>query len=235
MFRRAVAVVAIAATGACGGSGTGDAVRVAAASSLTDVIDRLDERVSVSADLNGSAILAEQVLDGLDVDVFLSADEETMARVAEAGLLVGPPTAFAENRLVVAVPVGNPGGVTGVTAVGDPGLAVGLCDPAVPCGALAHAELGAAGITPAPDTEEPNVRSLLAKLRVGELDVALIYATDAVTAADDVEVITDLRRTTPYLAGILRTGDTEAGQRLVDVLRSAEGVALLTELGFSTP
>ena len=61
-------------------------------------------------------------------------------------------------------------------------LLVGLCADEVPCGAMAREALDEAGITPAVDTFESNVRALAAKLKLGELDAGLIYSTDAARA-----------------------------------------------------
>ena len=68
------------------------------------------------------------------------------------------------------MPAGNPASATGVDAFGDERLLVGLCAPGVPCGTAARTVLVNAGVTPLPDTNEPNVRSLVTKLEVGEID-----------------------------------------------------------------
>ena len=47
----------------------------------------------------------------------------------------------------------------------------------------------AAGVTAVPDTEEEDVRAALTKVQLGEVDAALVYATDVRSAGDDVEGI----------------------------------------------
>ncbi len=236
-----IVAVGLAGCGGGGGAGGPGTVRVAAASSLAEVVDGLagvlgdaEDPVAVEADLAGSSTLATQLLEGSPADVFLSADAETMARVVEGGVAAGDPVAFATNGLVLAVPAGNPGGVTGLADLADPDLLVGLCAPEVPCGRLARAELGEDDVAVRPDTEEPDVRSLLAKVAAGELDVGLVYATDVVAAGDDVEVVEEPRldQRTTYLAVAVEGGDPEAAGALLDVLRGPTGATLLAALGF---
>jgi hypothetical protein len=60
---------------------------------------------------------------------------------------------------------------------------VALCAPEVPCGAAAEQVFAAAGVTPAPDTLEQDVRAALAKVVLGEVDAALVYRTDVLAPA----------------------------------------------------
>ena len=48
----------------------------------------------------------------------------------------------------------------------------------MPCGAAAAQVFEAAGITAVPDTEEEDVRAALTKVQLGEVDAALVYASD---------------------------------------------------------
>ena len=72
-------------------------------------------------------------------------------------------------------------------------------------------------------------------LRMGEVDVALIYATDL--PPDDPQlVVLDLPVVDippiVYGAGIVETGNTDAARRWLDRLLSPEGRRCLSELGF---
>ena len=177
------AVAVLGALAACGGSsgdaapagdegdGPEGAVTVFAAASLTDAFADVaaafeDEHPGVTVELSfaGSPSLREQVLEGAPADVVATADEGVMADLVDEGA-VGEPVAFATNRLQLAVPAGNPAGVGGLDDLGRGDLVIGLCAAGVPCGDLARRVLDGAGVEPAPDTEEPNVRALLAKSR----------------------------------------------------------------------
>ena len=121
-------------------------------------------RVTVELNLAGSPALREQVLGGAPADVVALAAPADMDRLVEADQVAGDVQVFARNTLAIAVPPGNPGGVRSLEDFADDDLLIGLCAAEVPCGGLARDALAAAGVDPAPDTDEPDVRSLLAKV-----------------------------------------------------------------------
>ena len=249
----------LAAT-ACGGDtddpggGTGDAgataldgtITVYAAASLTDAITDAatafeDGHPGVTVEINaaGSHSLREQILAGAPADVFAPADTSHMDQVAEAGAVAGPVRVLARNTLEIAVPAGNPGGVEGLDDFADDDLLIGLCAAAVPCGELAREALGDAGVTPAPDTDEPDVRSLLTKLESDELDAGIVYRTDVVAAGGAVEGIAiaeDVNVTADYPVATLTGSDEPAiAEAFVDFLLAEDGRAILAAHGFLGP
>jgi molybdate transport system substrate-binding protein len=257
---RTVLVVLVAGVlGACGSDDTDDAaegvetpgtggvsgsVRVFAAASLTDTFAAIeaafeDAEPGVDVELNfaGSSTLREQILGGAPADVFASADEPDMDRVVAAGAVAGQPEVFARNRMEIAVPVENPGGVNGLADLAEPDLLVGLCAVGVPCGDLARRVFAAAGIDPAVDTEEPDVRALLTKVAAGELDAGLVYVTDVLAAAGQVEGIdvpagADID--TAYPIAVLDEAPNAAGaQAFVDFVLSDAVRRILDDDGFA--
>ena len=122
-----------------------------------------------------------------------------MEEVRTAGLVSGRARVFARNTMAIAVPAGNPGGVTGLDDLARPELLVGLCAETVPCGQLTRQVLLRAAVEAQPDTEEPNVRALLTKIEQGELDTGIVYATDvrgengvvAIAIPEEYNVTTD--------------------------------------------
>lgn len=229
-----------------GSSALEGALLVSAASSLTDAFADLGSAfeaahpgVEVTLNLAGSRTLATQILEGAPADVFASADPVHMDRLAEAGALGGPAHVFARNRLEVAVPSGNPGKVAGLADFARPELLLGLCAPGVPCGDLAREALERAGVRPAPDTEEPNVRALLTKVELGELDAALTYATDVAAADGSVEGIpipAEANVVAAYPIAVLAAApNPEVARAFVALVLSREGRALLARYGFAAP
>ena len=234
---------------ACGGPADDPRKRnelvVSAAASLTEAFREMETEfeaaypaVDVILNLGGSSLLREQILSGAPVGVFASANLQIMEEVSEAGHLGGPYRVFARNRMTIAVPAGNPAGILGVEAFGDEALLLGLCAPTVPCGDLARRVLAAAGVRPAVDTEEPNVRSLLTKVEAGELDAALVYVTD-LQASDGVEgvlVAEHYNVDAEYPIGVV-TGSPDLGnaRSFVAFVLSAEGRRILDGYGFSLP
>ncbi len=242
MIRLIWAVAGIALLTGCGG-GDGE-ILVSAAASLTDAFAEMESAFEqahpgrdVVLNLGGSAALAVQVLEGAPVAVFAAADPATMARVASGGHLAGDAVVFARNRLVIAVPAGNPGQVTGVEDFADSGRLIGLCAEPVPCGALARQALAAAGVEASIATEEPDVRALLTKIVAGELDAGMVYATDVDAAGAEVEAIPlGIAVETDYEIAVL-AGAPESGgaAEFVAFVQSADGRAILARHGFGLP
>ncbi|MFC5727579.1 molybdate ABC transporter substrate-binding protein [Nocardioides vastitatis] len=216
---------------------------VFAAASLTPVFDVLEENyeddhpgVDVRISYGGSADLVTQIEEGAEVDVFASADTPTMDRLVEAGLARSEPRDFASNTLAVAVAPGNPLHIATLDDLADPGLDLVLCAPEVPCGRAAHQVADRAGVTLQPVSEEQSVTDVLAKVREGEADAGLVYATD-VEAADRAVSAVGL----PELAGVVNhypisviegSDDPALAQDLVDLVLSDAGQAVLADHGF---
>ncbi|WP_369259480.1 molybdate ABC transporter substrate-binding protein [Geodermatophilus amargosae] len=253
---RLVAVLAVVALGVagCGGgddaaasaSGPSGTLTVFAAASLTDVFTDLGRRLEDDHDgltvqfaFAGSAALATQITQGAPADVFASANGAQMSVVTDAGLADGDPTVFAGNVLQIAVPPGNPGGVTGLADFARAELALAVCAPEVPCGAAAEAVFAAAGVTPRPDTQEEDVRAALTKAELGEVDAALVYATDVAVAGDRVEGIPFPEAedaVTGYpLCTLAAAPNPGAARAFVDLVLSEEGQRVLGAAGFRGP
>ena len=246
-----IAVAGIALLAGCGAPAAapgGDAlsgtVTVLAAASLTESLDELAARfeeahpgVDVLISYGGSAALAEQIVSGSPADVFFSANESTMATVTDAGLAVDPEVLLT-NALQIAVPAGNPGGVSGLADFATSELTIAVCDPSVPCGSAAEKLFAAAGVTPAVDTLEEDVRAALTKVALGEVDAALVYVTDVRAAGDAVEGIevpeasqAINRYPISLLAG---AGDPVAARAFIDFVGSSAGLKVFADAGFGT-
>lgn len=221
-------------------------VLVSAAASLTDVFGEIEAAfeavhpaVDVTLNLAGSSALRAQILEGAPVDVFASADRANMERVAEEDELAREPRIFARNRLQIAVPPGNPAEVTGLGDLAREDLLVGLCAEGVPCGDLAREALDRAGVVAAVDTHEPDVRALLTKVELGELDAAVTYVTDVAAATGEVEGVHILDRhnvTAEYpIAVLARAADPETARAFVVFVLSSDGRAILARHGFGLP
>jgi molybdate transport system substrate-binding protein len=223
----------------------GGTLTVFAAASLTDVFTDLGEQfeadhpaLDVRFNFAGSSALATQLTQGAPADVFASANEAQMAVVTDAGL-ADDPQVFAANVLQIAVPAGNPAGVTGLADLAREDLTIAVCASQVPCGAAAEDVLAAAGVTAAPDTLEEDVRAALTKVELGEVDAALVYTTDVTAAGDAVEGI-DVpeaeQAVNDYpIAALADAPNPEAAAAFVELVRSEEGQQALADAGFRTP
>jgi molybdate transport system substrate-binding protein len=232
--------------GSASGGNLSGTVTVFAAASLTDVFGELGNRLTaanpeleVRFNFAGSSALATQIAQGAPADVFASANRTQMDVVTDAGLEAADPTVFTENLLEIAVPAGNPGDVTGLADFANPDLTLAICAPDVPCGVAATEVFDAAGITAAPDTEEEDVRAALTKVQLGEVDAALVYASDVRSAASGVEGIEfpeAEEAVNEYPICVLADApDPGAAQAFVDLVLSDEGQAVLADAGFRRP
>ena len=245
MISRLGLALLIGLTACASDPGTGT-VTVSAASSLGPAVADIEEAFErrwpdydLVVNLGGSSGLREQVLAGAPVDVFIPADTSIMDEVVSAGLVGGSPVVIATNRLALVTPAGNPGGVAGLADLSREDLLVGLCASEVPCGRLADEMLAAAGVQARVDTREPNVGSLLGKVESGDLDVGVVYVTDALRS--DLVAEIDIGQaagnvSTAYPAAVLSAAPNPDGARaFLALLSSAEGTAILDSHGFGRP
>ena len=226
--------------GGCSGAPEGDGreVVVMAAASLTDVMELVfGDSPNVVPVLSGSSTLVAQLAAGADADVLITANSSTMDRAVSEGSVQGEPVVIARNTLVLATAPGNPGRVAGLADLARDDLLVGLCAEEVPCGALAREALGEAGITPAVDTLEPNVRALAAKLALGELDAGLVYSTDAARAdlaiVDAPELHDHVNRY--YIASVSAEPPSEVSEAIGEFFGGNTGHKALHAHGFLRP
>jgi len=164
---------------------------VFAAASLTEAFTAASDaipQVRPSFSFGGSQQLVTQLIQGAAADVVATADEISMQRLVDAGL-VDPPAVLAHTTLVIAVRPGNPSRVMGLADLGRPGVAVVLADPSVPAGRYARQVLDGASVRVDPRSLELDVKAALAKVTAGEADAALVYATDVRSSAGRADAV----------------------------------------------
>lgn len=239
-----VCLVAWPATGCGGSSSARQRVLVFAAASLTAAFEDLAagyERdqpdVEVSLHFGGSSQLAMQLREGAAADVFASADPTNMQRVVDAGLVEGEPVVFAHNHLAIVVRRGNPKRIAGLADLARADVAVALCGPEVPAGRYAREALQKAGVEVASRSDEQNVKALVAKVQLGEIDAAIAYVTDA--RAPDLEGVPlpaahDVRAEYP-IALLGAAPARQAGAAFVRFVTSPRGREILAAHGFAAP
>jgi molybdate transport system substrate-binding protein len=221
-------------------------VTVFAAASLTESFTRIGKDFEaanpgskVTFNFAGSSALANQINQGAPADVFASAAPANMKTVTDAGNSDGTPTTFVRNQLVIAVAKGNPKAIKGLADLAKPGVKVALCAVQAPCGAAAKKVLDAAHVTLIPVTLEQDVKAALSKLRLGEVDAALVYRTDAKTAVSDVDGVEfseSAGAINDYPIVMLNKAANKAGaQAFVAYVRSDQGKAVLIQAGFQAP
>ena len=221
-------------------------VLVSAAASLADAFAEIETAfeeahpgVNLALNLGASSTLREQILQGAPVDVFASANLANMYQVVSAGMSADEPAVFATNRLQIAVPAGNPAGIVGLEDFARSDLLIGLCAEEAPCGAFARQALAGAGVVASVDTNEANVRALLAKFELGELDAGITYVTDVLSAGGTIAGVPipwEHNVVAEYPIVVLADAPhPRAAAAFVAFVLSTEGRTILGEYGFSSP
>jgi molybdate transport system substrate-binding protein len=228
------------------GSGVTGNLTVLAAASLTESFNQIGKDfeaanpgVKVTFSYGGSSGLAQQITSGAPADVFASASPATMKTVTDAGDAAGQPAVFVRNQLVIAVQKGNPTGIKGLKDLENPDIKVALCAEQVPCGAAAHKAMDAAGVKITPVTEEQDVKAALSKVKLGEVDAALVYRTDAKAASSDVEGIEfpeSAGAINDYPIVTLKSAPNPTGAAaFVAFVQTESALKVLTDAGFQKP
>ena len=172
-------------------------LNVYAAASLTEAFQELGlslqqshPGLTVRFNFAGSQQLALQIEQGAPADVLASADQRWMSSVVEKGQVDGEPAVFARNRLVAIVPRTNPARIGRLEDLGRRGTKIVLAAEVVPVGKYSREALGKlAGAEGYPEdydhrvlanvvSQEENVKSVVAKVQLGEADAGVCYLTD---------------------------------------------------------
>lgn len=242
-----VIVTGLVACGSGESSGRGgEKVTVFAAASLTEAfseIGRQFERENAGTEVEfsfgASSDLAGQIDQGAPAEVFASADEVNMQKVVESGMNGDEPVAFAGNVLEIVVPIGNPAEVSSLEDLSDEDLLVAVCDVEVPCGNAASRVFSKVGLEPAIDSYEPDVRAVLTKVELGEVDAGLVYHSDVLAAGDRIQPIRipeafEVVNRYPIVT-IKGSGGTEGATDFIDLVLSDAGRSVLKRWGFREP
>jgi molybdate transport system substrate-binding protein len=220
-------------------------ITVFAAASLTETFTDLGKQFEsahpgthVTFSFAASSALAEQINSGAPADVFASASPTNMDQVVQAGGASGSKV-FATNKMEIAVPPKNPGKVSSVNDLAKSSVKTALCQPQVPCGAVAAQVFSKAKIKVKPVTLEPDVKSVLAKVQLGEVDAGMVYVTDVKAAGDKVkgvQIADDVNASTDYpIAALSKSKNEAVAAAFVDLVLSSSGQQVLTAAGFSAP
>jgi len=223
-------------------------VAVFAAASLTDSLKEIAaiyEKASgdkIIFNFGASSILARQIEEGAPADIFFSADEAQMDRLAKQGL-INPATRKDRlgNSLVVVVPNDSPLLINSASDLTNAGLKrIALADPrAVPAGVYAKAWLEKLRLWPAVEPRvipTENVRAALAAVASGNVDAGVVYKTDAaiskrVKIACEVPRADgpDIRYPMALVAGSPKPA---AAKKFLDYLASEEAGQIFVRYGF---
>ena len=244
----------VASTACSGGTETsGDSgvaeptlIRVSAASSLTAPFTALGaefESAHPEADVvftfDSSGVLVQHMADGAPVDLLATADVASMERAVAASGTDMRSTIFATNRLAILVERGNPLGIASLDDLVSDDVTVIRCANSAPCGALADRMLAKAGADISFQSLEPTAAAVTNKVRLGEADAGLTFATEGVAsegATEVVELPEGVDAVSDYPMAVAATGSTgELARAFADFVLSDDGQRVLADFGFGPP
>lgn len=231
---------------------------VFAAASLKDAfteMGRLFEAnhtgTKVVLNFDGSQVLRTQLQQGAYADVFASANWAQMNLSKGDGRMINETVQlFCHNRLAILVPAANPGKITDLEDLANPGVKVVIGTPDVPVGSYARQLLNKTVNDSAygPDfrtkvlanvvSEETNVNQLATKIVLGEADAGIAYASDVPAAQIDKVTVIELPAAYQVIAdypiGIVEgTRDRATTQAFIDFVLSDPGQQTLQRFGFA--
>lgn len=232
-------------TAAPGSDPAAGAITVFAAASLKEAFTTLGRQydaahpgAAVTFDFGASSTLALQITQKAPADVFAAASQATMDTVTTAGAATDP-RVFAVNTLEIATPTSPSTPVAGLADLARPGVKVAVCQEAVPCGAAARTLFTRNHLGVTPVSQEVDVKSVLTKVELGEVDAGLVYVTDVKSAQGrvvGVPIPTRQNVTTAYpIATITGSPQAATARAFVDYVLSAAGRTVLAAAGFSSP
>lgn len=224
---------------------------VSAAASLTHAFKALapafearNPGTRVLLNFAASDALLAQIAKGAPVDVFASADQETLDRAQAQQLLVaGSRRDFAINALVLITPIDGAVQLATLADLRHPEVKrIALGKPeGVPAGRYAKGALEAAKLWQVVEPKAvyaTNVRQALDYVARGEVEAGFVYATDAAVQKGRVKVAFSLPTAVPirYPVALVAGGpNAESARKFVDYLLSPAGQAVLAKYGFQKP
>lgn len=239
---------------------------VFAAASMTETLNQIAEdyktvepNVSLTFNFASSGDLLSQIKEGADCDVFISAAPKQMNALDGSlkddadknpdgldELLEGTRIDLLENKVVLAVPEGNPKNIDSFDRLadrlgaGEGFLAIGNSD--VPVGqytrkifvhyGLDEQSLADAGVL----TYGSNVKEVTTQVIEGAVDCGIIYATDAYSAGLESvdEATADMCGQVIYPAAVLRnSAHPDEAKAFLDYLTGEDAGRVFESVGFT--
>ena len=235
-------------------------LNVFAAASMTETLTEIQEmykevapNVTLVFNFDSSGTLKTQIQEGADCDVFISAaqkqmnqlDKDADPEVNTEGLdyvLEGTRINLLENKVVLAVPDGNPKGIESFADLGTDKLSLlALGNEDVPVGQYSEEILTNLGMLDQLEQENKitygsNVKEVTTQVSEAAADAGIIYATDAYSAGLPVVAQADdtMRKQVIYPAAVLNISENQdAAEAFLDYLKTDDCMKVFEEVGFT--
>ena len=200
--------------------------------------------VTVKGTYDSSGKLQTQIEEGLDADVFMSAAKKQMIALDEEGMIASDTiTDLLENKIVLIVPTGNEKKLEKFEDI-EKADSITLGDPAsVPAGQYSEEALTNLGIWDKIQDKVSfgtNVTEVLNQVAAASADAGIVYATDAASMADKVEVVAEapegsLSEKVIYPVAVVKgTAHEEVAKEFVAFLQTDKAITVFEDYGFSS-
>jgi len=221
---------------------------ISAAVSLTDALEEMqtsfekEHNVKMKFNLGSSGTLAQQIEQGAPADIFISANEEWMDKLAAKKLIkTDSRKDVTENRIVLITSKDNPAKVSDIKALSNKNVSqIAIGNPeSVPAGKYTEQVLNHLKKWDGLKDKfimAKDVRQVLTYTETGNADVGFVYASDA-KVSDKVKVLdtADAAWHEPIIypgAIVADTKQAKTAQTFMDYITSKEGQEILQKYGF---
>ena len=223
---------------------------VFAAASLTETLNAIAETYSADHpgvtfrfNFDSSGTLKTQIEEGADCDLFLSAAQKQMNALQDEDLInTGTRVDLLENKVVLAVPEGNPADIQSFEDIGtDPCKRIALGNEDVPVGSYSVEILTNLGILDELEsgnkiTYGSNVKEVTTQVKEAAADCGIVYATDAFSAGLETVDQATAEECGPVIYPAALTASTEhadEAQAFLDYLTTDDAAAIFASVGFA--
>lgn len=227
-------------------------ITIFAASSLTESMEEViklfekeNPKVKVKLNLESTSRLRLQIEQGVEADIFLSANKKHYNALKEQGFILKGQV-FLENSMVVILPKDNQAHIEKIEDLQDKCKLV-IAQKEVPAGGYAreiiHSLSGIYGVEFEDKvlnnivSEENNVKQVVNKVVMGEADAAFVYSSDITTSVVEkvkvVRIAPEHNLKVEYYISKLKT-ESEYAEKFYAFLLSKEGQGIFERYGFDS-
>ena len=243
---------AVASSAAASSEASGESVQltVFAAASLTETLNEIAEQYKTVApnvelvfNFDSSGTLKTQIEEGADCDLFLSAAQKQMNALQDEDLInTDTRVDLLENKVVLAVPEGNPADIQSFEDIGtDRCKRIALGNEDVPVGSYSVEILTNLGILDELEsgnkiTYGSNVKEVTTQISEGSVDAGVVYCTDAYSAglAPVDEATAEMCGQVIYPAAVLKAAPhPDAAVAFLAYLRTDAAAQVFESVGFA--
>ena len=229
-------------------------IQVFIAASLKNVMDELATQyneehpnVKITYNADSSGTLLTQIEEGYECDIFFSAATKQMDALVDEDLAKKDTVEdILENKVVLIKPKDGETKVTGFENITD-AANIALAGDSVPVGQYSREIFDNLGITDEVNkmeiNEGKNVSEVLAAVSEGSNEIGIVYATDAASVADKVDVIAEapadaLKTPVLYPVGLIEDkeaseDDTAAAEAFLEYIKSDDAMKVFEKYGFT--